>query len=1416
MKCARQYLSRTFQHSRIFRCCLWATLVLMAAGVPYGQSAAELSEHKGKPLLVTLLGSEGKKSLMEGLDAPGSAMNQPLVGSTFAGFYDVKMWSEKAKQRAARNQATPSLHPTNLELYPTFVNPGATVTIKGNNLGEKPGEVYVRSRTENGSADTGDGWIRANVIAWNLGGTGTVVISLPGNLKVGIMDVSVVNDNGSATMQNALVTTGNSGSLFDDEPPRVVEAISQGNTQVLVQFSEPVQQEDAENPGNYQITAETGGNLGVLEAKLLAPNYDTVLLTTYSQAQVNYTLTVVNIRDLAGNPMESPQPLTEPNPSTANFVGIASDQFIDSDGDGLSDSTEQVGWNITVTMTDGSTVSKVVTSDPGDPTEPQDAPVNVAARDTDGDGVTDFDEKRFGIDPRAGDTDGEGLGDNQELNEIFSNPADQDSDDDSYDDALEFNFFKTSPILADTDGDQLTDDEEIVLGTRNPRIADLPSPTIEVGETNLTLDVRFMESTATETRELDTKSVTSTLVQSDKKETSNTNSNTQEAFAKVSAGIQYEVKASPFDPGGTFTSSLNVEAGWTGSWTQSSTATSIQETQNAYEESLSTEVEATQGATVSREVAGARIQAAVFLKSTTDLAYSIRNLQLTVLIQDPQDPTKLRPIATLLPDLEPEDGFVLGPLAPVRGPIIFSNDTVFPQLVEQVMKNPKGLVFRISNFDIIDELGRNFAFTSQEIVERTATLLIDNGSFDADGDGVGELTEYLRVATGTGRLVDSNGDGVVDGNDRPMVFDAQGRHLGITLRDALEAVGLTHYDEDTTPSGSLTETELENSYSTKLDRAGVERIFRIRKTAVEKDQPKAWEIITPTGIDQTKGLDSFILNTGKDIKLAFVQDLDQDRVTDGIEFLNNCSDLRKDTDGDGLDDRTEVLIGWEIDIVGKGRRKVFSACGLKDTDGDGLSDKAEADGLQWKDGQPAVKTDPGAKDTDGDGISDFEEVNGYDVVLRNQKTVRVRTDPTNPDTDGDTASDGIERRFGGDPTVPDFNQFADSDGDGLVNVVETEGWTVNVEGISNKPKVCNTICNPGSVSTYDSKSDPNVPDSDFDGLLDGEEYSLGTDPNKKDTDGDGLTDFQEVRGIEVRDLGILTLDPLDADTDDDKLSDGQEVELEDIEADRWIVRVVGKDPYRVFSNPLEADGDFDRLADGDERANGSDPGMANTDGDIRDDYEEVLAGSRPWVKDFLVTVNFHSLVVDYDCDDGKNTGDFYIQALVNIPGSSKPRTVLTTNLNFEDKSKVIFYDKKWHCPPGNEGNNANFCRRFDDKRGMPSDALILIGQGNTLVFGRTGVASTSTSFGVAENETFGINAWLQEWDTDPEPDFRFQTLDDFNKRLVVDGEVHSATFLGSELKPGTMVITSRGYGDGSNPNDPAICDVTFWLTMEVQ
>jgi hypothetical protein len=72
-----------------------------------------------------------------------------------------------------------------------------------------------------------------------------------------------------------------------------------------------------------------------------------------------------------------------------------------------------------------------------------------------------------------------------------------------------------------------------------------------------------------------------------------------------------------------------------------------------------------------------------------------------------------------------------------------------------------------------------------------------------------------------------------------------------------------------------------------------------------------------------------------------------------------------------------------------------------------------------------------------------------------------------------------------------------------------------------------------NLQEYQEGTDPLAPDTDADGLDDGDEASLGTDPNAADSDGDGLADGDEVHAHGT--------DPLDEDTDGDGMPDGWEV-----------------------------------------------------------------------------------------------------------------------------------------------------------------------------------------------------------------------------------------------------------------------------------
>ena len=96
--------------------------------------------------------------------------------------------------------------------------------------------------------------------------------------------------------------------------------------------------------------------------------------------------------------------------------------------------------------------------------------------DTDGDGLRDGFEVRYGLaplDPRDGqaDPDGDGLTNVQEQ-AAGTDPRQPDTDEDGLTDGDEVRVYGTDPTRADTDGDGLTDGDEVLLYDTDPRDPD--------------------------------------------------------------------------------------------------------------------------------------------------------------------------------------------------------------------------------------------------------------------------------------------------------------------------------------------------------------------------------------------------------------------------------------------------------------------------------------------------------------------------------------------------------------------------------------------------------------------------------------------------------------------------------------------------------------------------------------------------------------------------------------------------------------------------------------------------------------------------------------------------------------------------------------------------------------------------------
>ncbi len=305
-------------------------------------------------------------------------------------------------------------------------------------------------------------------------------------------------------------------------------------------------------------------------------------------------------------------------------------------------------------------------------------------------------------------------------------------------------------------------------------------------------------------------------------------------------------------------------------------------------------------------------------------------------------------------------------------------------------------------------------------------------------------------------------------------------------------------------------------------------------------------------------------------------DSDDDGLSDGEEVHTGTDPLDWDSDDDGLSDLEELQIYFTNPHSG-------------DTDGDTASGVIDARDPAFTDAaHPALVGYTGTEPIDC--LSDCEEAFSGSTMPGFVGDPLDETDPLQMDTDGDGINDNIEfnpgcnKGLGGEVGQGDnlFDGYAnsfDSDADGLrdyedaiADVFDAEGGGVTVDNIPvtrdwlTYPETPRPLPGGTKAASPDGINDGELgtdqvcclcdPDSDDDGLLDGEEHQIGTDPYDWDTDDDGRSDS------EMLGSGPIPTDPMDFDTDDDGIGDG--------------VEVYGTNP----TNPLNADTDFDGLSDG--------------------------------------------------------------------------------------------------------------------------------------------------------------------------------------------------------------------------------------------
>lgn len=591
----------------------------------------------------------------------------------------------------------------------------------------------------------------------------------------------------------------------------------------------------------------------------------------------------------------------------------------DSDGDGLSDAVEAMGWSILVDEDGtGTLTNRAVKS----------SPFNA---DTDGDGLCDKEESSLRLDPRQADTDGDGLSDFDEVNRWGSSPTNVDSDGDAqgnpvFYDGSELHTFHTSPTLADTDGDGRSDFEELNQNATNALVAELPQPALGVlGPMRVGINLQYANGTTTE----------NAVTQGFEQGVSSALSRTTESSTQHSIEEGYSVST---EASVGYPASASVEVTGTASATEtyvrdtstSVSQSSVRDSQSTYD-SLSSDA-------ISNDttVTGGTLALDFEVRNEGTRTFQLSNVVVTALRRDRADPTRFSSVATLaFPSSA--DNLVLAE-GQSAGPIRAQAD-LSAGVALDLLSNPGTLFFKAANFELTDKTGEAFSFSvGEETTSRTALLTLDYG-------GVRPV-ERFRVATN----VERNASG-----------KAAGVRLGDVLRDVLGLQpGVGYETQARLGNGRQVLTRLRDVGAQEAADGGAER-FWVLFAASNPDTslPSVADRITGSTID----FDDIILMPRDSLTLAFVADGDKDGLYEREELTYGTSDQEADSDHDGLTDFEEAREGWTVPVANAfytAHPRVYSLPTVADADGDGWTDPVEK----------AHGTDPNRKDTDGDGLSD--------------------------------------------------------------------------------------------------------------------------------------------------------------------------------------------------------------------------------------------------------------------------------------------------------------------------------------------------------------------------------------------------------------------------------------------------------------
>ncbi len=509
----------------------------------------------------------------------------------------------------------------------------------------------------------------------------------------------------------------------------------------------------------------------------------------------------------------------------------------------------------------------------------------------------------------------------------------------------------------DTDGDGLTDEEEIALGTNinvqdtdgdgfldkeeadnwdrnsgthlrfNPLVADVPRIRIErLGAPVIQLYATTVDSVSVN-RGMTNSALSEVQVTTDRGR-SNTNVVEEQHAVNVNAEVK---KRGPITTGKVAASydyqhtDTTTETDY---WNERTVETNRQESSDYFEFLRTNTI----------ETKGGEIKILMGILNDGDISYTLKNMDLTAYMENPQRPGDLISVGTLI--YEGDMNFTPDPLGtavnPGSGdytPFNFVYKAVDnPEEISRILENSNQLVLRPTNLSLTGQRSDvDLNLAAQNVRARTAEVIIDFG------DTQTPKTERYRVAIDTG-----NGDTL-------NFNDLMSSRLNFSFEFSSQSFpSTTGSHSGLTSVRSLAMNTATNSY------------WLLAHTFIPAGSPagttvtKLYNILT-----EDYAASDINLRKGDVLHLVYITDTDLDGLSDRLEILKGTNPNLADTDNDGLDDALEVY-GWYTNLAnppcdtGSDLALVFSDPLKADTDADGHSDQVEFDNCSNPQGELKV------------------------------------------------------------------------------------------------------------------------------------------------------------------------------------------------------------------------------------------------------------------------------------------------------------------------------------------------------------------------------------------------------------------------------------------------------------------------------